>query len=238
MTKDSSPTLFEQFPVELIRSIFEYLSSLDLLNAFEELNNRLSSIIRDYPLCLPNNRRMSLDVYNDYLEYVLPKYSSQIIYLYLSEHRTPEAVQSFLYKMHDQKYLFPKLKSITIRDIPLKFYRSIFVDILPSFNTLQSLTIDMNNNHYHYSDYDEWTDIDFIVPILNSLPQLCSLYLKISPTYNATYLNNVNMISSSMSPHIHLHTLSIDECSRQLFVELLSKNCLPKLSHLRIKFPQ
>ncbi len=109
---------------------------------------------------------MSLDVYDDYLGYVLPKYASQIIYLYLSEHRTPAAVQAFLHRMYHQKYLFLKLKSITIRDIPLKLYRSIFVDILPSLNTLQSLTIDMNNNHYHYSDYDKWTDIDFIVQYL------------------------------------------------------------------------
>ncbi|CAF4287389.1 unnamed protein product, partial [Adineta steineri] len=89
MNTASSHTLFEQFPVELIRSIFEYLSPLDLLNAFEELNSRFSSIIREHPLCLPNNRRMSLNVYEDYMEYVLPEYSSQIVYLHLSEHRTP-----------------------------------------------------------------------------------------------------------------------------------------------------
>jgi hypothetical protein len=46
MNKNNSSTLFEQLPVELIRSIFEYLSPLDLLNAFEDLNNRLFSIIQ------------------------------------------------------------------------------------------------------------------------------------------------------------------------------------------------
>ncbi|UJR38668.1 hypothetical protein I4U23_031334 [Adineta vaga] len=38
--------MFEQLTVELIRSIFEYLSPLDLVNAFKELNSRFSSIIR------------------------------------------------------------------------------------------------------------------------------------------------------------------------------------------------
>ncbi|CAF4064315.1 unnamed protein product [Adineta steineri] len=238
MNTDSSSTLFEQFPVELIRSIFEYLSPLDLLNAFEELNSRFSSIIREHPLCLPNNRRMSLNVYEDYMEYVLPEYSSQIVYLHLSEHRTPHAVDSFFNKMYDQKYLFSKLKAITIQDIPFRLYDSLLDDILPLFNKLESLTIDLNADHYHHSDYNQWTDIDFLVPILNSFPQLCSLYLKISPVYDKNYLNDVNMISSSMSSHMHLHTLSIDQCSRQLFVELLSKNRLPKLRNLRIKFPQ
>jgi hypothetical protein len=164
MNENNSSTLFEQLPVELIRSIFEYLSPLDLLNAFEELNSRFSSIIRDHPLCLPNNRRMSLDDYDEYIEYILTEYSSQIVYLYLSEHRTPDAVQSFLFRMYDKKYQFPKLKAITIKDIPLDSYNTLLFTFLPLFN-FQSLTIDINGNYYHCSDYDQWTDIDFIVPI-------------------------------------------------------------------------
>jgi hypothetical protein len=209
MNKNNSSTLFEQLPVELIRSIFEYLSPLDLLNVFEDLNSRLFSIIHDHPLCLPNNHRMSLNDYDEYIEYILIKYSSQIVYLYLSEHRTPDAVQSFLFQMYDQKYQFPKLKAITIYDIPLDSYNKLLFTYLPLFN-FQSLTIDLDDDQYYSSDYNQWTDIDFIVPILNTFPQLCSLYLKISPNYNTEYINHINIISSQLLPHLHLHTLSID----------------------------
>jgi hypothetical protein len=53
----------EHLPIEILRIIFEYLSPHDLLFAFNNLNHRLTSIVAQQSLCLPNNQYMSLDLY-------------------------------------------------------------------------------------------------------------------------------------------------------------------------------
>jgi len=186
---------------------------------------------------LPNNRRMSLEIYDDYIAYILLQYSSQIVYLHLSEHRAPHAVDSFLTEMDHHNFFFPNLKAITIKDVPVHIYNSLIHSFLPLCH-LKSLSIDLNNNHYHYWDYNKWNDIDFVVPVLNSLSQLCSFYLRISSNYDKSYMDNLSVISPSITTHLNLHTFSIDQCSRQLFVELLGNNRLPILRIWCIPFPK
>ena len=236
MSEHRSPILFKHLSVELIRLIFEYLAPHDLLNAFEELNGRLSSIILQHPLSLPNNRRMSRDVYYDYILHILPDYSSQIVYLHLSERRAPHAVDSFLAELSHQSVSFPALKAMTIEDVPVRVYNSVMHSFLPLCH-LHSLSIDLNGKHFHYySEYHSWADIDFVVPLLNSISELRSLYLRISPKYDRNYMRDLRVTSPRITTHSHLHTLSIDQCSLQLFVELLGKNRLPKLRHLHVAF--
>ncbi|CAF3473579.1 unnamed protein product [Rotaria socialis] len=237
MSTYCSPALFEHLPVEIIRLVFEYLSPHDLLDGFEELNSRISSIIRQHPLSLPNNRRMSMDVYDDYLTYILREYSSQIVYLHLTEHRAAQAVESFLDEMDRENFLFPSLKAITIRDVPGGVYDALVDHVLEILNP-SALSIHLNNKLYHFSDYAAWNDIDFLEPVLNAIPQLCSLYLRISPAYEKSYMDDLDIACSRINTHWHLHTLSIGECSCPMLMKLLGNNRLPKLRNLHIKISE
>ncbi|CAF2259177.1 unnamed protein product [Rotaria magnacalcarata] len=96
MSTHCSPAQFEYLPVEIIRLVFEYLSPHDRLDGFPELNTRISFIIKQHPLALSNKRHMGMDVCDDYLTYNLREYSSQIVYLHLTEHRATRAVELFL----------------------------------------------------------------------------------------------------------------------------------------------
>jgi len=76
----------------------------------------------------------------------------QCVVLHLSEHDAPHAVESFLFELYVKKFSFSSLKAITFRDVPVHIYDSLIDNFLPFLN-LKSLSIDLNNGHYHYWDY-------------------------------------------------------------------------------------
>ncbi|CAF1604907.1 unnamed protein product [Rotaria magnacalcarata] len=51
---------FQDLPVERFRRIFKYLAPHDLVNPFERLNQQFDIMFAQQPLCLPNNRQMSI----------------------------------------------------------------------------------------------------------------------------------------------------------------------------------
>jgi hypothetical protein len=229
-------TQLEDLCVELFRLIFDYLTPHELLQAFNNLNKRFTAIIDQQPLCLPNNRHMTYELYHDYVSKI-SVFASQIVYVHLSERYAPHAVDELLDEVcrDDDSFALPALKAVTIQDVPPDTFR-VLVDESSLLIKAQSLTVDLSDDSYHHSDYVHSMDIDYVLPVLNNLPNLCSLSLRISPGFSDTYIDEMKRIVPLIKPHPKLQTLSINECSRQLFVELLGHDHLPKLRHLNVVF--
>ncbi|CAF0818760.1 unnamed protein product [Adineta steineri] len=226
-------THFENLPNELFGIIFEYLAPHDLLHGFKKLNRRFQSILIQQPLSLPNNRSMSYKLYCNYLIKIIPRYISQIVYLHLSERRAPHAVQQFIDNVPLDSQFWPALKAVTIEDVPRDVFETLLADCSFLVN-IQSLTLDSGFQLYHCDEYDECDDFGAVIPILNSLPKLRSLYLRIV-NRPVIYVNSTpNELASRMDIHQHLQILSIDDCSRELLVELLNNGYLPRLRQLHV----
>ena len=228
-------TQLEGLSVELFRLIFEYLAPHELFQAFSNLNNRFTAILAQQPLCLPNNRQMTYELYRSYISKI-SDYAPQIVYVHLSERHAPHAVDELLAEVCEDSFTLPALRAATIEDLPPDTFL-VLVDSSTSLLTeAQSLSIIMSDDCYHHSDYFQATDIDYILPVLKNLPNLCSLSLRISPNYIDGYIDELKSIASLIKTHPKLHTLSINECSRQLFVELLGHGHLPKVRRLNVMF--
>jgi hypothetical protein len=182
-------TRFEHLCVELFHIIFEYLSPYELLYAFHNFNNRFTAILAQQPLYLPNNQNMTYGTYLDCISRIT-QHASQIIYLHLSERYAPHAVDEFLSEVSHKTLVFPALKAVTIEDVS----PDTFITLLNNssiLSKLDSLSVDLSDNGYHYLDYNNSIDIDYVLPLLNNLPALRSLYLRISPRYNSRYIDEL-----------------------------------------------
>jgi hypothetical protein len=227
-------THLEDLCVELFHLIFEYLAPHELLQAFSNLNSRFTAILAQQSLCLPNNRHMTYELYRNCISKI-SVYASRIVYVRLSERYAPHAVDELLSEACDDPFTLPALKAATIEDLPPNTFISL-IDESSLLTKVQSLSVNMSHDCYHYSDYVHSTDLDYILPVLNNLPNLCSLSLRISPGFSDGYLDDLKSIVPLIQVHPKLHTLSINECSRQLFVELLGHGHLPKLRCLNVVF--
>jgi hypothetical protein len=180
---------------------------------------------------------MPYELYRNYISKI-GVYASQIVYVHLSERYAPQAVDQLPAEVCDDSVTLPALKSVTIEDLPPDAFLVLFDKSTSLLNKAQSLSLNMSHDCYHRSDYAHATDIDYILPVLNNLTNLCSLSLRISPDFSDTYIGEVKIIVPQIKTYEKLHTLSINECSRQLFVELLGHGHLPKLRRLNVVFSQ
>ena len=233
-------TRFEHLSVELFHLIFEYLAPHELLQAFTNLNDRFTAILAQQSLCLPNNRLMTYGLYQNYISKI-SDYASQIVYVHLSERYAPHAVDELLSEVcgDNDSFTLPALKAVTIQDVSPDTFHSL-IEESSLLTNVRSLTFDTSHPHdydcYHYPDYVHWIDIDYILPLLNNLPNLCSLLLRISSGFHDSYIDEMKSFVPLINVHPQLHTLSINECSRHLFVELLDHGLLPKLCRLNVVF--
>jgi hypothetical protein len=225
----------EDLCVELFHLIFAYLAPHELFRAFNNLNKRLTAILAQQPLCLPNNRQMPCDLYLDYISKVSSDYASRIVCVHLSERVAAHAVHDLLAEECDEPFTLPALKAAIIQDLPPDTFLTLIEDS-SLLTKVQSLTVDMSQSSYHYPEYAHAMDTDYIIPVLHNLPNLCSLSLWISPGFSKTFIDQLNLFVPLINAHPKLHTLSINECSRQLFVELLDHDLLPKLRRLHVVF--
>ncbi|CAF4634821.1 unnamed protein product [Rotaria magnacalcarata] len=111
---------FQDLPVERFCHIFKYLASHDLLNAFERLNRRFDIMLAQQPLCLPNNRQMSIQLYCHYLKKI-------------------------------------------------------------------SSSLDADYHRFYCDQYDECFDFGIAIQVLNCLPQLHSLYLRLASNVTSNH---------------------------------------------------
>ncbi|CAF3219418.1 unnamed protein product [Rotaria socialis] len=103
---------FQDLPVERFLHIFKYLAPHDLVNPFERLNQQFDIMFAQQPLCLPNNRQMSIQLYCHYLKKIVSKHASQIVYFHLPKRNAPCAIDYFL--THDN------IENELLLPIPLK----------------------------------------------------------------------------------------------------------------------
>ncbi|CAF1317571.1 unnamed protein product [Rotaria sordida] len=197
----------QDLPVELFHHIFEYLAPHDLLNAFKKLNRRFDIMLTQQPLCLPNNRQMSIHLYLHYLKKIVSKHASQIVYLHLSERNAPHAMNYFLSEIRLNNLVWSTLKAVTIEDIP-RHVLEIFLYDCSFLSKIHSLSLDVGYQRFHC---DEYNDLNYTTIFSENCPP--------------------------MSIHRNLQSLSIVECSRELLIELLNNGHLPQLQHLRVAFP-
>ncbi|CAM4974813.1 unnamed protein product [Rotaria socialis] len=145
---------FQDLPVERLRHVFKYLAPHDLVNPFERLKQQFDIMLAQQPLCLPNNRQMSIQLYYYYLKKIVSKHASQIVYFHLSERSASCAIDSFLPEVPLNKLTWLSLKA--------------------------SLSLDVDYHRFYCDQYDEFFDFVIAIQVLNCLPQLHSLYLRLA----------------------------------------------------------
>ena len=234
-----SPTRFEDLSVELFREIFEYLASHDLIAAFDNLNSRFVSIIRQLPLYLPNNANMSIDIYRSYIVDILPKYRSQIVSLHLAEGRCIGAVDWLLCKVED--YLFSAFTT-TLRVIKLiDIHRSTFESLINHFHLVHHvhtlsihLDIDMSNVDTLYYDQSQYMEKAYYWPtIASALPKLQSLLIFYNECmFDSTAIFNYDHMTLPIAQNIE--TFTMNDCSWLLITTLLNNGHMPRLRRLFI----
>jgi len=176
---------------------------------------------------------MNLNLYNDYLTKIIPEHASQIVHLHLSERRAPHAVEWFISKMPLNNFDWPALKAVTIEDVPRDILETLLADV-SLLSEIQWLSLDVSFKRYHSAEYNESNDFGSVIPILNSLPELRTLYMRIVnwPVYYDDSTSDEDY--PCIDIYRNLQVLSIIECSRELLVELLNNGHLPQLRQLRI----
>ncbi len=223
------PTRLEQLPVELFRNIFEYLAPYELILAFQNLNIRFSSIIRQIPFCLPNNAHMSMNIYSQYITKILPEYRSQIVYLHLAEGRCVDAVNWLLRTF--EHHLFSAFAN-TLRAIKMVYINQDTLEslinhlyLVPQVQTL-SLTLARHDyESYYLSHAYYWSTI------ITSLPRLKSLSIS-----NTSFWHDLLVIPDydrmALSIAQHLQELKMEQCSWLLIATLINGGHVPHLRHL------
>ncbi|CAF4609802.1 unnamed protein product [Rotaria socialis] len=132
---------FQDLPVERLRHVFKYLAPHDLANPFERLKQQFDIMLAQQPLCLPNNRQMSIQLYYYYLKKIVSKHASQIVYFHLSERSAPCAIDSFLPEVPLNKLTWLSLKA--------------------------SLSLDVDYHRFYCDQYDECFDFVIAIQVLN-----------------------------------------------------------------------
>ncbi len=122
---------------------------------------------------------------------------------------------------------------MTIEDVPCHILESLLNDS-PLLSNVHSLSIDIGFKRYHYSEYNDFADFGIIIPILNTLPELCSLRIRMNTRTHNNFTSEFSEHSFSLHSHQNLHTLTIVQCSRELLVVLLNNGYLPELSRLHV----
>jgi len=201
--------LLELLPMELLHQIFHYLSTIDILHAFSNINFYLDSAISKYEQYHINFRSCHWIHFDLICSSIQPH---QIISLILSNNDdTPDQFQLFFSIFNIKQ--FTRLRSITLIDIE-KYILLKLIDILNNNNNcqrLESLKI--------IPGYSSHT----ILP-KRILTKFCSRQLKRLEVYDASCIN-----IQSLS---HLQYLTVHDCNMKKFQQILSS--MPMLLSLEV----
>ncbi|CAF4558061.1 unnamed protein product [Rotaria socialis] len=187
---------FQDLPVERLRHVFKYLAPHDLANPFERLKQQFDIMLAQQPLCLPNNRQMSIQLYYYYLKKIVSKHASQIVYFHLSERSAPCAIDSFLPEVPLNKLTWLSLKA--------------------------SLSLDVDYHRFYCDQYDECFDFVIAIQVLNCLPQLHSLYLRLANAPVNDYAEEID-------------TYELDYVEDERLVQLAAIHCWHHLREINLE---
>ena len=161
-------SVLEVLPTEIFFEIFDYLTTVDLLNIFINLNKRINDIVGLYPLQL-DFQQISRSKFDFVCRHIQPK---QIISIYFSDELMPDQVELF------KKY-FPHFQNQFVRLKKIKFINAS--TILPNLPTcLSSLSI---KTYLKTSNTDR-----FVTQMLNQQAPYLT-YLKVDGFYAFRFVN-------------------------------------------------
>jgi hypothetical protein len=201
--------LLELFPMELLHEIFDYLSIIDILHAFSNINFYLNCALSNYEQFHINFRSCHRIHFDLVCSYIQPH---QIISLILSNNdNTPDQVQLFFSKFNIEQ--FTRLRSITLIDIEKHILLKL-IDILNNNNNCQRLeSLKITAEHYPHTVLSD-----------GILTKFCSRQLRRLEVYNASCIN-IQSIS-------HLRYLIVHNCNMDQFKQILSS--IPMLLSLKV----
>lgn len=217
---------FERLSSPLIHLIFDYLSPAEIHCAFRRLNRRFTKIIHEHRFALPSSDEMSFELYRHYLTKILPRYASRFEHLHLSERSSAHAISWFLSQVPLNKSHWPRLKSLTIDDIPAHLLRQLTTDCTLMEN-IETLSLDVDHARYHHDEYQNSSYAEIFVAILNKCRKLRQFELNFASLPNDEDLRR-------MAVHRHLQKLTMMCYSTDFMVELLTSGCLQALEHLDV----
>ncbi|CAF1482220.1 unnamed protein product [Adineta steineri] len=208
---------FEELPNEIIYEIFDYLSAIDLLRCFFNLNSRFNKLL-DQQLNKSHLDFRRISKVN--FDYICEKYISslvdQITSIHLSDDNdTPRQIKLFL--THDNFKLrqFIHLKSISLSCVQsrqLLYQIMIECSYLPCLThfSLDSRGIEMDEN-----------DAEYFVYYLSELSELIYCYLDISWEFEVNF--------KKFSP-----SLSCVQSRQLLYQIMIECSYLPCLTHFSL----
>jgi len=142
---------FELLANELLFDVFEYLSFVDLLNGFQNLNNRFDNLIVDYcQTCQSLDFRLiSKENLNFFRRRYLPSVVDHIENIYLSDSdRNPYEIDLFLSRLYPI-YRFTNLKSISLESLySIDKLKRLLNDLkqIPTLNSLKLIESYLEND--------------------------------------------------------------------------------------------
>lgn len=142
---------FELLANELLFDVFEYLSFVDLLNGFQNLNNRFDNLIVDYcQTCQALDFRLiSKENLNLFRRRYLPSVVDHIETIYLSDNdRNPYEIDLFLSRLYPI-YRFTNLRSISLESLySIDKLKRLLNDLkqIPTLNSLKLIESYLEND--------------------------------------------------------------------------------------------
>ncbi|CAF1019097.1 unnamed protein product [Adineta steineri] len=221
--------IFEELPNEIVYEIFDYLSAVDLLLCFFNLNSHFNKLLYQQLNKSHFDFRRISKVNFDYIcEKYISSLVDQITSIHLSnDDNTPSQIKLFL--AHDNFKLrqFTNLKSISlsyVRSKQLLDQIMIECSYLPclTYFSLDSDIIEMDESGAEYFIY-----------CISELPELIYCCLDIYWDFEAD-VKNFSPDESDISTSLKYLTLGTVECSLGLLNRLLQ--CMPNLQSLKMDY--
>ncbi|UJR08013.1 hypothetical protein I4U23_012291 [Adineta vaga] len=226
--------MFESLPNEIFIESFEYLNSIDILNAFYGLNNRFNLLIRNRPLHL-NFQHLQQSKF----QHLCTKISSdkdlqtQIYSLHLSNENASWQIQPFLscFSLHQCIYL-QSLRLNEVREQNIELIKSI-LPLLSQISCFQLTVVE-----------DITNDILSLLPMtkmktlsISTVPNNRAVLDKLSSITNLTISScRISQIISIMKyiPHLYYLKLGISDNRWENTRYNSSSNLAPHLKQLNI----
>ncbi|CAF1466635.1 unnamed protein product [Adineta steineri] len=221
--------IFEELPNEIVYEIFDYLSAVDLLLCFFNLNSHFNKLLYEQLNKSHFDFRRISKVNFDYIcEKYISSLVDQITSIHLSnDDNTPSQIKLFL--AHDNFKLrqFTNLKSISLSYVQSK---QLLDQIMIECSYLPCLT------HFCLDsdgiEMDE-SDAEYFVYCLSELSTLIYCYLDISCEFEVNF-KKFSPDESHISTLLKHLTLGSIECSLGLLNRLLQ--CMPNLQSLKMDY--
>jgi hypothetical protein len=191
----SNSCLFDQLPVELLHTLFNYFSASELLFTFHNVNDYVNTTLVSYPDYHFNLKFISKVHFHYLCCYVRPE---QVISLTLSDgDDTPGQSEAFFSCFRMEQ--FTRLRSLTLIEIEFNSLESVFAN-LHKLDQLRALSFDNQSIRYQYSPQDRPVPYD-----------LRNVNMRVLSRLNRLHLNNGTMLTYTSFPH--LRHLKLEECS-------------------------